>query len=91
MTLVKMAAENAAETLQALRTQWQADTHKQEQALAELQSAFQLPNPPNRIECYDISHTQGVATVGSMVVFTQGVPDKKLYRRFNVEGSHRCS
>ncbi|MDP2993641.1 MAG: excinuclease ABC subunit UvrC [Anaerolineales bacterium] len=85
--LVQMAAENAAETLQALRTQWQADTHKQEQALAELQSAFQLPNPPNRIECYDISHTQGVATVGSMVVFTQGVPDKKLYRRFNVEGS----
>ena len=85
--LVLMAAENAAETLQALRTQWQADTHKQEQALAELQSAFQLPNPPNRIECYDISHTQGVATVGSMVVFSQGVPDKKLYRRFNIEGS----
>jgi excinuclease ABC subunit C len=85
--LVKMAAENATETLQALRSQWQADTHKQEQALAELQSAMQLPTPPNRIECYDISHTQGVATVGSMVVFTQGVPDKKLYRRFNVEGS----
>jgi len=84
--LVQMAAENAAETLQALRTQWQADAHKQEQALAELQSALQLPNPPNRIECYDISNTQGVATVGSMVVFTQGVPDKKLYRRFNVEG-----
>jgi excinuclease ABC subunit C len=85
--LVKMAAENATETLQALRSQWQADTHKQEQALAELQSAFQLPEPPNRVECYDISHTQGVATVGSMVVFTQGVPDKKLYRRFNIEGS----
>jgi excinuclease ABC subunit C len=84
--LVMMAAENAAETLQSLRAQWQVDTHKQEQALAELQSALQLPNPPNRIECYDISHTQGVATVGSMVVFTQGVPDKKLYRRFNVEG-----
>jgi len=85
--LIKMAAENAAETLQSLRAQWQADTHKQEQALAELQSALQLPNPPNRIECYDISHTQGVATVGSMVVFSQGVPDKRLYRRFNVEGS----
>jgi excinuclease ABC subunit C len=85
--LVKMAAENATETLQALRTQWQADAHKQEQALAELQSALQLPGPPNRVECYDISHTQGIATVGSMVVFTQGVPDKKLYRRFNIEGS----
>jgi excinuclease ABC subunit C len=85
--LVKMAAENAAETLQALRTQWQADTHKQEQALAELQSALQIPGPPNRVECYDISHTQGIATVGSMVVFTHGVPDKKLYRRFNIEGA----
>ncbi len=85
--LVQMAAENATETLQALRTQWQADTHKQEQALAEIQSAFQLPAPPNRVECYDISHTQGVATVGSMVVFTRGVPDKKLYRRFNIESA----
>lgn len=83
--LVQMAAENATETLQALRAQWQADKHKQEQALAELQTALQLAGPPNRIECYDISNTQGTASVGSMVVFTQGVPDKKLYRRFNVE------
>ncbi len=83
--LVQMAAENAAETLQALRAQWQADTHKQEQALAELQSALNLPAPPNRIECYDISNTQGTAIVGAMVVFSQGVPDKKLYRRFNIE------
>ena len=82
--LVQMAAENASETLKSLRAQWQADTHKQEESLTELQEAFKLPNPPNRIECYDISHTQGVATVGSMVVFTQGVPDKKLYRRFNI-------
>jgi excinuclease ABC subunit C len=82
--LVQMAAENAAETLTALRARWQADTHKQEQALAELQQALQLTDPPNRIECYDISHTQGTATVGSMVVFEQGVPSKRLYRRFNV-------
>jgi excinuclease ABC subunit C len=82
--LVRMAAENASETLSALRAQWQADTHKQEQALAELQQALKLPEPPNRIECYDISNTQGTATVGSMVVFEQGVPSKKLYRRFNV-------
>jgi excinuclease ABC subunit C len=82
--LVQMAAENASETLSALRAQWQADTHKQEQALAELQQALQLTDPPNRIECYDISNTQGTATVGSMVVFEQGVPSKGLYRRFNV-------
>ncbi|MGD8405645.1 MAG: excinuclease ABC subunit UvrC [Anaerolineales bacterium] len=82
--LVKMAAENATETLSALREQWQADTHKQEQALAELQESLKLSEPPNRIECYDISNTQGTATVGSMVVFEQGVPSKRLYRRFNV-------
>ena len=69
----------------ALRAQWQADTHKQEQALAELQQALKLSEPPNRIECYDISNTQGTATVGSMVVFEQGVPSKSLYRRFNVK------
>ncbi len=83
--LVQMASENAAETLQALRAQWQADSHKQEQALAELQSALQLPAPPNRIECYDISNTQGTAIVGAMVVFEQGVPAKSLYRKFNIE------
>jgi len=83
--LVQMATENATETLQALRAQWQADTHKQEQALAELQQALNLPEPPNRIECYDVSNTQGTAIVGAMVVFTQGVPDKKLYRKFNIE------
>ncbi len=83
--LVQMAAENATETLAALKAQWEADTHKQETALSELQAALKLPGPPNRIECYDISNTQGTAIVGSMVVFTQGVPDKKLYRRFNVE------
>lgn len=83
--LVQMATENATETLQALRAQWEADTHKQEQALAELQQALQLPAPPNRIECYDISNIQGTAIVGAMVVFTQGVPDKKLYRKFNIE------
>ncbi len=83
--LVQMAAENASETLSALRTQWQADTHKQEQALAELQSALNLSAPPNRIECYDISNTQGTAIIGAMVVFQQGVPSKNLYRKFNIE------
>ncbi len=53
----------------------------------ELQSALALAAPPNRIECYDISHTQGVATVGAMVVFEQGVPDKKLYRKFNIDST----
>ncbi|HEY3311436.1 MAG TPA: excinuclease ABC subunit UvrC [Anaerolineales bacterium] len=85
--LVQMATENATETLHALRAQWQADTHKQEMALAELQSSFGLQQPPNRIECYDVSHTQGIATVGAMVVFEQGVPAKKMYRKFNIDST----
>ncbi len=82
--LIQMAAENASATLEALEAQWHADTHRQEQALAELQSALSLPGIPNRIECYDISNTQGTSAVGSMVVFGQGVPKKNLYRRFNI-------
>ncbi|MBA3072731.1 MAG: excinuclease ABC subunit UvrC, partial [Anaerolineae bacterium] len=83
--LVKMATENAVETLQALRSQWEADKNKQTQALAELQNALQLVEPPNRIECYDISNTQGTSSVGSMVVFEQGTPSKGMYRHFNIK------
>jgi excinuclease ABC subunit C len=83
--LVQMASENATETLRALRAQWEADTNKQSEALAELQQALNLSTPPNRIECYDISNIQGTASVGSMVVFEQGVPSKKLYRHFNIQ------
>ena len=83
--LVQMAAENAADTLTSLRAQWEADKHKQTQSLAELQEALKMPIPPNRIECFDISNTQGTASVGSMVVFERGVPDKKKYRKFNIK------
>ncbi len=83
--LVQMATENAVETLQSLRSQWEADKNKQTQALAELQEALKLPEPPSRIECYDISNTQGTASVGSMVVFEQGTPAKNMYRHFNIK------
>ena len=83
--LVKMATENAVETLQALRVQWEADKNKQTQALTELQQALGIEKPLNRIECYDISNTQGTASVGSMVVFEQGTPAKNMYRHFNIK------
>ena len=82
--LVKMAAENAAETLRSLEIRWKADKDRQRDALGEIQVALGMSEPPNRIECYDISNTQGTASVGSMVVFEQGIPNKKLYRRFNI-------
>ena len=83
--LVNMASENAVETLRTLRARWESDRSKQSESLADLQKALNLPEPPNRIECYDISNTQGTASVGSMVVFEQGIPSKKLYRRFNIK------
>lgn len=82
--LIQMAAENAAETLRSLQAQWETDRVRQEQALSELREALGLQSLLNRIECYDISNTQGTATVASMVVFEQGVPKKSLYRRFNI-------
>lgn len=85
LELIQMAAENAAETLSAMQAQWQADTHRQTEALAQLQDALGLARAPERIECYDISNTQGTAAVGSMVVFERGVSANRLYRRFNIK------
>jgi len=84
MDLVKIAAENATETLTMLRAQWASDTNKQTEALNELQQALNLAQPPNRIECFDISTLQGTATVASRVVFVQGTSKKNEYRKFNI-------
>lgn len=84
--LLEMAAQNATETLTHLRARWAADESKQTEALTELQQALDLPEPPLRIECYDISTLQGTYTVGSLVVFAKGVARKSDYRRFKIRG-----
>jgi len=83
--LLDLAATNATETLTMLKAQWEADKHRNELALQELQTALTLPRAPVRIECYDISTTQGVEVVGSMVVFEHGVAKKSDYRRFKIK------
>ena len=82
--LVKLAEENATDTLEALRAQWMADQSKQTEALAELQKHLELENPPARIECYDISNIQGTSATGSMVVFVNGASRKSDYRHFKI-------
>jgi excinuclease ABC subunit C len=82
--LLRLAAENASETLSSLRAQWEADQSRQTQALAQIQEALDLPSPPARIEGYDISTFHGTATYASMVVFIHGVPRKSGYRRFRI-------
>ncbi len=83
--LVKMVAENAAETLAQLRAEWAAEQAKQVTALEELRKHLQLDAAPTRIECYDISNIQGKAATGGMVVFVKGVARKSEYRRFRIK------
>ena len=82
--LVLMAAENAASMLTSLKTQEKSEQERSEQALTDLQNQLNLSSPPMRIECYDISNTQGSAMVGSMVVFLEGRPENSHYRQFNI-------
>ena len=83
--LVAMATENASETLAMSRVRWMADRGRTDAALAELEEALSLPTPPKRIECYDISNTQGSNVVASMVVFLDGQPATSEYRRFRIK------
>jgi len=85
ISLIELARQNAQEQLATLKAQWREDSVRQEAVLKELQEALDLPRLPVRIECYDISNTQGAAIVGSMVVFVHGVPKKSDYRRFNIK------
>lgn len=84
--LIDMATENAVEALTHLRAHWATQEQRQTVAIEELQQALGLPNPPVRIECYDISHVQGTNVVGSLVVFEKGVPRKSDYRKFKLRG-----
>ena len=77
---VDMALQNAQLAILA-RNQASA---QQEQRLAALQEALQLPDTVARIECFDISHTQGEATVASCVVYQENGMKKADYRRFNI-------
>jgi excinuclease ABC subunit C len=83
--LVQTAEENAQEAMRAHRTRWLSDRDKTQQALAMLEDELDLPAPPARIECYDISTIQGTSTVASMVVFKDGQPSTSEYRRFRIK------
>jgi len=84
--LLDLAIKNANEILeQAQSLENKSYRNDPVDALIALQEALDLPEFPNRMECYDISHFQGSETVASMVVFIHGVPDKKEYRRFKIQ------
>ena len=83
--LLGLASRNAAETIAREHARWLADQGKTLSALEELSEALDLPALPTRIECYDISNTQGAMSVGSMVVFEDGKPRTGEYRRFRIK------
>jgi excinuclease ABC subunit C len=90
-TLVETVEKNARESLVLHKARRASDLSTRNRALEEIQEALGLESPPLRIECYDISHTQGTEVVGSMVVFEDGLARKSDYRRFiirTVEGSN---
>ena len=79
---LKMAVDNAALAL-ASRL---ASAGSARARLVALQAVLDLAEPPQRMECFDISHTQGDQTVASCVVFVDGAANKADYRRFNISG-----
>ena len=79
---LELARTNAKETLQSRLASKQSMLNR----LTSLQANLSLEFTPERIECFDISHTGGEGTVGSCVVFDQNGPVKSDYRRFNVTG-----
>jgi excinuclease ABC subunit C len=84
--LVELALKNAAASFSSRRNA-RADT---ELALGKLQKRLKLHKLPRVIECYDVSHIQGFATVASMVVFVDGKPEKSRYRTYKVRAPGRA-
>ncbi|SEH45036.1 Excinuclease ABC subunit C [Olsenella sp. KH1P3] len=82
--LLQMASRNAHHALNRYMVRTGYADDRTNQALLQLESALALDAPPMRIECFDISTLHGNFTVASMVVFTNGRPDKGQYRRFKI-------
>jgi excinuclease ABC subunit C len=82
--VLETASANAVEEFGRHRLRRHADHNARARAMNSLQQTLGLDEPPLRIECYDISTIQGRDTVGSMVVFEEGLPKKADYRRFKV-------
>ncbi len=78
--------QNAGESLTLHKTRRASDLTTRSTALNEIQQSLDLAEPPLRIECIDNSHLQGSDVVGSLVVFEDGLPKKRDYRRFSVTG-----
>lgn len=85
--LVLMAVNNAKKNLEERLRRGHASGQTGLDAAEQLQKALGLAKPLERMDCFDISHNQGRETVASMVVFRDGVPSKKDYRRYKLRST----
>ncbi|WP_161821264.1 excinuclease ABC subunit UvrC [Sporotomaculum syntrophicum] len=83
--LVDLAGRNALLVLQEVETGRAVRKDELQQALQQLAETLELKTLPLRMECYDISNTQGTESVASMVVFEEGKPAPHQYRRFKIK------
>lgn len=84
-SLIEMVRKNVIEYLEKFSDMNKRKYEKSIGALEELKQILNLDNIPKRIESFDISNIQGVDSIGSMVVFTNGKKDKKEYRRYKIK------
>ncbi|MFO6453309.1 MULTISPECIES: excinuclease ABC subunit UvrC [unclassified Aeromicrobium] len=82
--LLETVEQNAKQAIARHKLKRSGDLTTRSRALEEIQLALDLPTPPLRIECFDVSNLQGTEIVASMVVFEDGLPRKSEYRRFTV-------
>ena len=84
--LAETVTENARQALARAKLKRAGDITERTKALEDLAAVLALPSAPLRIECFDVSHTQGTHQVASMVVFEDGLPKKSDYRHFIIRG-----
>jgi len=84
-TLMETVERNAKQSLALHKTKRASDLTTRGRALEDIAEALGMDQAPLRIECYDISHTQGAEVVASMVVFEDALPRKSEYRRFTIK------
>ncbi len=83
--MIELVARNAAQELMRMKERWMRDFGRTSAAVAELAEHLELPDAPNRIECYDVAHIQGAETTAGMVVFENGAKRPEHYRTFSIK------
>lgn len=82
---LRLVQQNAEQNLRAFLAHQELQETAQARSLTDLAEALELPGPPHRIECYDISNIAGSNPVASMVVFVEGRAKKGEYRKFKIQ------